>query len=187
MQGEKLVINGMIYGVNDIANLPPDLAAYKATQKSDSTSIVFQGELSPYSDFHSVPFVIDNQKYPTSEHYIQYSKAMLFGDSITANAILKADTPYEVKRLSYQINGVNREEWKERGYEICLRGISEKFKQNPQLMNMLQATNGFILAEASNDRLWGTGVLLRDKDALTQSAWSSHGWLSNMLHDIRDK
>ena len=52
---------------------------------------------------------------------------------------------------------------------------------------MLQATNGFILAEASNDRLWGTGVPLRDKDVLTQSAWSSHGWLSNMLHDIRDK
>ena len=131
--------------------------------------------------------LFDNQKYPTSEHYIQYSKAMLFGDSITANAILKADTPYEVKRLSYQINGVNREEWKEHGYEICLRGISEKFKQNPQLMNMLQATNGFILAEASNNRLWGMGVPLRDKDALTQSAWSSHGWLSNMLHDIRDK
>ena len=40
---------------------------------------------------------------------------MLFGDSITANAILKADTQYEVKRLSYQINGVNREEWKEHG------------------------------------------------------------------------
>ena len=90
-------------------------------------------------------------------------------------------------KLSYQINGVNREEWKERGYDICLRGVSEKFKQNPHLMNMLQATKGYTLAEASNDRLWGTGIPLRDKDTLTQASWSSHGWLSNMLHDIRDK
>ena len=177
----------MTYGVKDITNFPVDLAAYKAVQKSDSTSIVFHGQLSPYSNFHSAPFIIDGQKYPTSEHYIQYSKAMLFGDSIIANAILKADTPYEVKKLSYQINGVNRNEWKEHGYEICLRGISKKFKQNPQLMNMLQATNGFTLGEASNYRLWGTGIPLRDKDALNKSAWSSTGWLSDMLHEIRDK
>ena len=151
LQGEKLIVNGTTYGVKDIANLPINLAAYKAVQKSDSTSIIFHGELSPYSNFHSAPFTIDGQQYPTSEHYIQYSKAMLFGDSVTANAILKADTPYEVKRLSYQINGVNRDEWKERGYDICLRGITEKFKQNPHLMNMLKATNEFTLAEASND------------------------------------
>ena len=47
LQGKKLVINGTHYGVKDIGGLPPDLAAYKATQKSDTSSIVFHGELSP--------------------------------------------------------------------------------------------------------------------------------------------
>ena len=105
------MINGTHYGVKDILRLPPDLTAYKATQKSDTSSIVFHGELSPYSNSHSTPFIIDGQKFPTSEHYIQYNKAMMFGDTYTANAILKADTPYEVKNLSYQINGINKEEW----------------------------------------------------------------------------
>ena len=95
LQGEKLVINGTHYGVKDLGGLPPDLAAYKAAQKSDTLLIVFHGELSPYSNFHNATFVVDGEKFSTSEHYIQYQKAMLFGDTYTANAILKADIPFE--------------------------------------------------------------------------------------------
>ena len=98
LQGEKLVINGTHYGVKGIGRLPPDLAAYKAAQKSDTSSIVFHGELSPYSNFHSATFVVDGEKFPTSEHYIQYNKAMMFGDTYTANAVLKVDTPYKAKK-----------------------------------------------------------------------------------------
>ena len=187
LQGEKLIINGTHYGMKDIGGLPSDLAAYKAAQLSDTSSIVFHGELSPFSNFHNTTFVIDGEKFPTSEHYIQYQKAMLFGDTYTANAILKAKTPFEAKKLSYQIKGTNKDEWRERGYDICFQGISEKFNQNPNLMNMLKATKGFVLAEASNDRLWGTGIPLRDKHTLSQTSWSSRGWLSDMLHEIRDK
>ena len=112
---------------------------------------------------------------------------MLFGDTYTANAILKAETPFEAKKLSYQIKGINKDEWHERGYDICFQGISEKFIQNPNLMIILKATKGFVLAEASNDRLWGTGIPLQDKNALSQTSWYSCGWLSDMLQDIRDK
>ena len=70
LQGDKLVINGTHYGVKDISRLPLDLAAYKAAQQTVSTTIVFHGELSPYLNFHSAPFVIDGQKFPTSKYYI---------------------------------------------------------------------------------------------------------------------
>ena len=93
----------------------------------------------------------------------------------------------KLKKLSYQIKGINQDEWHERGYDICFKDVSEKFNQNPNLMNMLKATKGFILAEASNNRLWGTGIPLRDKHALSQTSWSSRGWLSDMLFEIRDK
>ena len=103
LQGEKLVVNGTHYGVKDIGKLSPDLVAYKAAQKSNTSSIVFHGELSPYSNFHSTPFIVDGQKFPTSEHYIQNNKAMMFGDTYTANAILKADTPYEAKNSATKL------------------------------------------------------------------------------------
>ena len=97
LENDKLIINGIGYTLNGLGKLPPDLAAYKAAEKTDSETIVFQGELSPWSNFHHAPFTINNQRFTTSEHWIQFQKALLFGDSITANKILQCDTPYEAK------------------------------------------------------------------------------------------
>ena len=127
LQGDKLVINRIHYTVNDLHRLPPELAAHKAAQCSDNHSLVFHGELSPFSNFHKTPFVHENQHFVTSEHFIQYQKAMYFGDSYTTNAILSSSMPYEAKRLSYQINGVNQNEWKQHAYDICFQGVRKKF------------------------------------------------------------
>ena len=64
--------------------------------------------------------------------------------------------------------------------------MHSKFEQNPDLLNMLKATGIKTVAEASNDRTWGTGVPLRDTRALNKSSWHSNGWLSDMLRTIRD-
>ena len=109
--------------MDDLAWLPLELAAYKAAQKSDANTLVFHGELSPYSNFHNSPFIYDGQHYPMAEHYIQFSKAMFFRDTHIANAILRAKTPYEAKKLSYQINGVSGQEWYVQGYDICYKGV----------------------------------------------------------------
>ena len=42
------------------------------------------------------------------------------------------------------------------------------------------------LAEASTDKTWGTGISIRDKDALNTSRWENEGWLSRILMKIRD-
>ena len=61
LQGDKLIINGIPYGVNDLHRLPLELAAYKAAQKEDENTIVFHGELSPYLNFHPSPFTIEDK------------------------------------------------------------------------------------------------------------------------------
>ena len=187
LQGDELVIDGTHYTVKDLSHLPPDLAPYKAAQHTDNHTLVFHGELFPYSNFLKAPFTHDNQHFPTSEHFIQYQKAMFFGDTYAANAILHSDTPYEAKRLFYQINGANSAECKESAYDICFAGIKQKFIQNPTLLNMLCATKPLTIAEASTDKTWGTGISIRDQNALSKSHWHSAGWMSQILHDIRDE
>ena len=187
LQGDKLIINGIPSGVNDLHQLPVELAVYKAAQKEDENMIVFHGELSLYSNFHPSPFIIEGQRCPTAEHWIQYSKAMFFGDSFVANAILNCDSPYEAKKLSYQINGADKQQWRDNGFDKCYTGVREKFKQNQHLHNMLKTTSPKTLAEASIDRTWGTGISLRDSDTLKQDLWHCSGWLSNMLHRIRQE
>ena len=61
LQGDKLVINGLSYTVDDLAQLLLEFAAYKTTQKSDANTLVFHGDLSPYSNFHNAPFIYDGQ------------------------------------------------------------------------------------------------------------------------------
>ena len=70
-----LVINGTTYKVDDIPNLPPDLAAHKAVEKSNESHIVFAGDLSPYSNLHRSPFTIDGQMFHNAEQWIQYQKS----------------------------------------------------------------------------------------------------------------
>ena len=74
------------------------------------------------------------------------------------NQILQTHTALESKHLSHNINGVDNEKWKSVGYELCFDGIREKFLQNPPLLVMLKTMTPKTLAEATTDRLWGTGV-----------------------------
>ena len=61
LSNNKLIINGIVYQIEDLSKLPADLAAYKAAEKSNDTHLVFAGELSPYSNFHHSPFVVNGQ------------------------------------------------------------------------------------------------------------------------------
>ena len=181
---DKLVINGISYTVDDLGKLPSDLAAYQATQKTNEDTIVFQGELSPWLNFHTAPFVINNQRYNTLEHWIQSQKALLFNDIDIAKRIMDSDSPYEAKKLGYQVQGIDMAKQKNEGYQLCFDGIKTKFQQNPDLLNMLQMTTPKLLAEGTTDKIWGTGIHLCDSHALDRTRWNSNGWLSDMLMDI---
>ena len=123
MVADKLIINGISYGVDDIPTLPPDLAAYKAAEKSNETHLVFAGELSPYSNLHRSPFNINGQQFHSSEQWIQYQKALAFGDSYTANLILQSESALDCKWLNYKIKGVDNEKWCNEGYDLCFDGV----------------------------------------------------------------
>ena len=180
LQGNKLIIDEVKYTMENLGDLPVEFVAYQVAEKSNDTTLV----LSPYSNFHSSPFTTDGICFPSAEHYIQYHKALLFSNSVTANNILKSGTPLEVKKLSYNISDFNRSKWINEGYDICSRGIREKFIQNQPLFEMLKGTGSKTLAEASKDKLWGTGIPLHDRDVLITSKWENPGWLSTILTNI---
>ena len=88
--------------------------------------------------------------------------------------------------MSYKIDNFNMQRWVQDGYELCEKGIRAKFEQNDHLMATLLATDNMMIAEASRDKLWGTGISLNDKDALLREKWENPGWLSRILISIRD-
>ena len=164
--GDKLMINGSRYSVDDLHRLPAGLEAYRAAEKTDAETIAFHGELSPYSNFYPSAFTIGGHTFHSTEQWIQYQKSMMFGGSYTANLILRTDSAIEAKRLSHKISGVEHTRWKLEGYEKCAIGIKVKFDQNPLLKSMLLSTKPKLLVEATTDKLWGTGLALKDSNVL---------------------
>ena len=71
LEGDALVINGTKYTVNDVGNLPMELAAFQAAQKTDDQYLAFHGKWSPFSNFHHSPFTIEGQYYHCTEQWIQ--------------------------------------------------------------------------------------------------------------------
>ena len=137
--------------------------------RTDEKMVALQGSHSPYSNFDRPPFLLDGLKFDTSEQYIQYQKAILLKDSHTTQAILSATTPSEAKKIGYQVQNFDMRMWKGEGYKTCCRGMKAKFKKNPDLLGMLVSNKPKLLVEVSIDKLWGTGVSLRDINALNQS------------------
>ena len=125
-------------------------------------------------------------RFHSLEQWIQYQKCLLSGNSYTANLILQCNDPLEAKRLGYRVKVFDIDRWKEVGYNVCYTRIKEKFIQNLLLMNMLKTTSPKLLAVASNDRLWSTGIPLRDHNALKTSKWYGNGCLSDMLLKIQE-
>ena len=179
-------LNGTTYTVQNLHQLPNELAPYKAAQKANDTIIGFSGELSPWSNFHRSPFELNGLRFTTPEHSIQYAKSKLFGDQQhqTTELILNSENTLDAKRLGYRIQGYDPKIWHEKGYDLCIPGIKAKFQQNPTLLCMLKTTSPKLLVESTTDKIWGTGVPLKDNEALNQEKWYNQGWLSSMLMDI---
>ena len=104
MEDDYLVINGTRYGIDEINKLPEEVAAYKSVQKTEDHTLAFHREFSPFSNFHPCHFTTSQQPFHCMEQFLQYQKALMFGNSVTANQILQCENAFEAKRLGYHIN-----------------------------------------------------------------------------------
>ena len=98
IKGDKLIVNGINYTVDTLNELPVEISATKAAEKRDSDSIVLHGELIPFSNFYPSRFQHEGTCFETAEHYIQYRKALLSGNSVMANRILQCKTVLDAKK-----------------------------------------------------------------------------------------
>ena len=135
------------------------------------------------SDFTSK----DGKNFNCAEQFMMYSKAMLFGDTETAEKILEAKTPDEQKQLGRAVKNFDKEVWDQHAQEIIYEGNYYKFTQNPPLWQALERTAGKMLVEAAHyDPIWGIGVRADDPDAQDPEKWKGTNWLGGTLTTLRE-
>ncbi|TVY51198.1 N-glycosidase [Lachnellula cervina] len=135
--------------------------------KRTETHIYFFGYEGPdpevcFQQWYPSPFVdkdlAGSPSFPTSEHYMMYRKALLFGDKAVAGDILAAITPGEAKALGRKAGPFDQPKWDGSCDAIVQQGNFLKFSQNPELKAILLGTGDKIIVEASpSDRIWGIG------------------------------
>jgi len=142
----------------------------------------------PFSQWHPSPFVIDGVTYNCAEQWMMAEKARLFGDTTREAMIMAAADPSDQKRFGRMVVGFDNVKWLERARGIVKQGSVAKYVQNDDLCEILLATAGRTLVEASPyDKLWGIGLRKDDPRAMHRSQWLGRNWLGEILTEVRDE
>ena len=92
----------------------------------------------PLSNFYPSQFTIDGMNFSCGEHWMMFTKAVIFKDDEIKNKILLETNPKKIKALGRKIKNYDDDIWFKEGLESgeLRRGWIEKFKQNPRCLKM---------------------------------------------------
>ncbi len=148
----------------------------------------FFTEASPFSQWYRCSFTVGDAKFNCAEQFMMHGKALLFDDAEAAAQILAATHPGEHKALGRKVKRFDDTLWKRAREAIVMDGNRAKFTQNPELREVLLATKGTTLVEASPyDKIWGIGLAATDPRAADPTLWKGQNLLGKILTAVRDE
>ena len=140
------------------------------------------------SQWWPVDFTVDGMTYPSAEHFMMAAKALLFGDTETADRVRQAPHPGAAKALGREVRGFDEQRWAERRFDLVVAGNLAKFGQHPDLLDFLLGTGSRVLVEASpQDAIWGIGLAADDDRAASPENWPGLNLLGFALMEVRDQ
>jgi ribA/ribD-fused uncharacterized protein len=143
---------------------------------------------SPFSNWYPSKFTHNGINFTRGEQYMMYQKAILFGDTAVAQAILLTDNPKEQKDLGRLVSNYDDSVWSAKRVDIMVEGLFEKFNQKENLKQALLDTGDTEIVEASPyDTIWGIGWKEEDPQAHDKSKWRGQNLLGIVLMKVRDK
>jgi ribA/ribD-fused uncharacterized protein len=124
--------------------------------------------------------------FVSTEQYMMYRKAEIFGDKTTAALIMATNSPNRHKSLGRKVANFSEKKWKANRCKVMIRGLYYKFSQNPLLAQRLLATGDDLLVEAStSDDIWGVKMGLDDPKIFDTSAHRGLNLLGKCLMRVR--
>lgn len=139
------------------------------------------------SNWYPSAFTVDGITYTSLEQFMMNMKAEYFGDRERAAQILAADDAAVIKQLGRCVSGYDEGYWSGVRQIVVYRGLIAKFSQNEKLKAQLKATGNAVLAEcAVKDRIWGTGLSMKNPDRFDRAKWKGQNLLGYTLMLVRE-
>lgn len=145
-----------------------------------------KGEHGCLSNFFPCKIIHKGILYTSAEQAMMHHKALLFNDSVRADAIMATNNPAECKKLGRKVTPYVDSIWVSARGNIVSDIIRDKFTQNAAIGKHLVGTFPSTLAEASpSDRIWGIGLSVQNAEEGKQ--WRGTNLLGNILMTTRDQ
>ncbi len=143
-------------------------------------------EFKEFSSLYEAPMQIDGMTFPTVEHYMQWSKAKLFGDNEAQTKIMKTPSPKSVKTYGKKIKNFDEERWNEQKDAIMRVAIKSKLMQHPDILKKLRGTGTRPIGEADpRSKYWGIGTSSDTSKAKDPSRWPGKNKVGLLLQELR--
>ena len=92
-----------------------------------------------------------------------------------------------MKKLGRKACDYDDEVWKEKRFDVVVKGNIAKFSQNEKLLDSLLSTGDKILVEASpKDTVWGIGLDEASPEAIQPRKWIGENLLGFALMEVHD-
>ena len=183
----KLFVNGKMYTVSTLDQLPKEIELKNLFTKSENGVSLFASKYSPLSNLYSeATFSIDNQMYCSTEQYIQLRKAEIFNDEVSAGKIKAEKNPYTIMGIGKQVKGYKHDVWMGQVKDILRKANMAKYQQVEIARKTLLATEDNMIGEATLDKKYGIGLHLTDKTALNPGNWAEN-LFGNVLMEVRNE
>ena len=163
----------------------PDCPAYLSCDNEDV--IAFQGQNDTLSNFYSCQLSIYGKQFKSSEHAYQWKKAQELGYDRLAKKIYFAKHAGEAKRLAKDITPEKSEEWERQRVDVMRQILRKKAKDCPEFRTTLELSGTKILAEATSDKFWATGLFKNDTFRTDPKFWPGRNTLGILLDALRSK
>jgi len=147
----------------------------------------FWNENSPFSQFYSIEFKIDNKIFNCAEQFMMYSKAIYFNDDDIADKILKEQKPGKQKKLGRLVSNFVPEKWNTIAEQVVYKANYAKFTQNIDLLEKLFLTDKSELVEVNpSDTIWGIGLPPNNPKIYDKKNWRGQNKLGVILTKLRE-
>ncbi|MFB7889394.1 NADAR family protein [Cellulosimicrobium cellulans] len=145
-----------------------------------------QVDQSCLSQWWPVRFEVDGESFGSAEQYMMWRKARLFGDDVSARAILEARSAAHAKALGRGVRDFDDDVWLKHRWEVVVAGSVAKFRAADAIGAYLRSTRERVLAEASPvDKIWGIGLAANSPDAALPHRWPGTNLLGFALMEAR--
>jgi ribA/ribD-fused uncharacterized protein len=146
----------------------------------------FFGRFNVFSNWNMTGFSYKNHEFCCNEQFLMYCKACLFGDTATADKILRSEDPAEHKRLGRLVKCFDEKLWVSKREHYMYTGLMAKFSQNQPAYFRLMTTGDLELVEAARyDSVWGIGMAESDPLINDPKNWRGLNLLGKSLMRVR--